>query len=436
MALTDAAIQRALRDAAKGGKPKTLTDDGRRGEGRLIAMIRPMPSGSIAEFYARQIRDGRARTAKLGTYPGMPLADARAAFKRLAPSIREGEHVKATRDKVRTERHTLGTLMEVCLGYVASMTGRRSGPEIFRVLVKAPDAACTVIGGHRTACDITPTDVAEWLRPMHIRAPASANQARRWLSAAFTWAMKRENDYTIAQPHKWGLTTNPAMLVPAHTIAQRGGTRHLSRDEFRAVWYWLASEGGRSDMRACNAMRIMMATGQRVEEITGLTAGQYANGWIRWADTKVGRITGQAAEHSIPVPEPAIKILDGMTPNKHGLYVPGFKVDKSPYPFKSFGWIARRCAKQLGIPQFTPRDLRRTWRTLADDANLTGEECARIMNHAWGSRIEAVHYDRSGYASAKIAGMAKWERWLSATIAPSTSPDQTRTSYGDRQPAV
>jgi integrase len=252
---------------------------------------------------------------------------------------------------------------------------------------------------------------------MHRRAPASAKQARRWLSAAYTWGMQRENDYTISQPHKWGLTTNPAMRVPAHTIAQRGGTRHLSAAEFRAVWDWLATDAGRSDLRACNALRIIMATGQRVEEITGLRTGQYADGWLRWDDTKVGRITGRAMAHSIPLPAVARQILDGMTPNRHGLYVPGCKLVDQPYPDRSLNWIARRSAKVLGIPQWTPRDLRRTFRTLADGAGLTSEECARIMNHAWGSKIEAVHYDRSEYASAKAAGMKKWDVWLSALLA-------------------
>lgn len=417
MALTDPAIQRAVKEAGKTGKARKLTDTGRRGEGRLLVIVRSMPTGGIAEFYARQIQSGRARTAKLGTYPTMTLADAREAFKRLAPSIREGDNVKATRDKVREERKALGTLEEVCLGYADVMANRRSGPEIKRVLIKVGESACNVIGGYRPACEITPTDVADWLRPIHKRAPASAKQARRWLSAAFTWAMKRENDYTITQPHKWGLTTNPAMQVPAHTIAQRGGTRYLSQEEFRAVWDWMATAAGRSDLRACNAIRILMATGQRVEEITTLQRGQYADGWLRWADTKVGRITGTPQPHSVPVPRQARLILDSMTPNRHGLYSPGYKRPDQPYPDRSLWWIARRCAKMLGIPQFTPRDLRRTWRTLADSAGLTAEEASRIMNHAYGSKIESVHYDKSEYASAKLAGMAKWEAWLDATLA-------------------
>jgi integrase len=410
--LRDAELLKAVREVKASGSTKTLTDPGKRGDGRLVVIVRPMPSGALVEFYARQIAAGKRRTAKLGTYPMMTLADARTAFTKLAPAIREGQNVRASRDAKRQERQQLGTLQDVCSGYAASLDAgkRRSAAEVRRVLLNAPDAACTVIGGHRPACEVTPSDIAAWLRPKHRRAPAAAKQARAWLSAAFTWALRREHDYTIDQPHRWGITDNPAARVPAHTVAQRGGTRHLSQDEFRLVWHWLATDGGRSDLRACNAMRIIMATGQRVEEITGLTAGQYRDGWLRWGKTKTG------TRHSIPLPAQARQILDAMSPNRHGLYVPGCKRTDAPYPDRSLNWIARRCAKQVGIPQFTPRDLRRTWRSLAGDAGLNAEECARIMNHAYGAKVEAHHYDRGDNAAVKLAAMAKWEKALGAMI--------------------
>ena len=55
-------------------------------------------------------------------------------------------------------------------------------------------------------------------------------------------------------------------------------------------------------------------------------------------------------------------------------------------------------------------------RTEQSAAGLTAEECSRIMNHAWGSKIEAKHYDKSEFASAKVSGMAKWEAWLGKVI--------------------
>ncbi len=419
--LTDAELKKAIREVKATGKSKTLSDDGRRGDGRLVVLARPMPSGPLLEFYARQIA-GRQRTmAKLGTYPLMTLEAAREAFRGLSPAIREGGNVRAHRDKVRRERQALGTLQDVCEGYARYMeaAGRRSAPEVRRTLIDTATSACKVIGGYRPAQEVMPADIAAWLRPRHAAAPAATRQRRTWLSAAYTWALKREHDYTIDQPHKWGITSNPAALVPAHTVAQRGGTRHLSPDEFRAVWAWMAAEGGRSDMRACNAVRLLLATGQRVEEITGLRAGQYADGWLRWDNTKTGRQQQAEKPHAIPLPRQARAIIEAMTPNARGWYVPGCKRPDEPFRGESLGYIARRCAQQLGIPQFTPRDCRRTWRTLAGDVGgLTAEECARIMNHAYGSKVEANHYDRGDNAQVKLVAMEKWERALDAILQP------------------
>lgn len=418
--LTDADLKKAIRDVKASGKSKTLTDDGRRGDGRLLVVTRPMPAGPLVEFYARQIVGKKRSMAKLGTYPIMSLQAARKAFADLAPAIRERENVRAHRDKTRQERQELGTLLDLCTAYHESLGGRRSAPEVKRCLIDTAGSACKAIGGHRPACEVTPKDVADWLRPIHRRGSSvAAKQARVWLSAAYTWGLKREHDYTIDQPHKWGLTMNPAALVPSDTVAQRAGTRSLSAEEFRAVWFWMAAEGGRSDLRACNALRLLLATGQRVEEITGLRAGQYAEGWLRWGDTKTGRQRQVEKPHSIPVPAQAAQILDGMVPNQHGFYVPGCKRPDEAFRGASFGYIARRCSKQLGIPLFTPRDCRRTWRTLAGDiGGLTTEECNRIMNHVHGNKTEEEHYDKGENALVKLAGMAKWERAMNAILYP------------------
>ena len=45
-------------------------------------------------------------------------------------------------------------------------------------------------------------------------------------------------------------------------------------------------------------------------------------------------------------------------------------------------------------------------------AGLTAEECARIMNHDFGSRVERLHYNKGSDSVVKLAGMEKWEKAL------------------------
>lgn len=405
--LTDTAIRAAMR----AGKQTTLRDAGRRGEGRLILVIRPMPSGALAEWYSQQFVDGRRALAKLGTYPSMPLAAARARFAELASSIRGGEHVSVTIDRQRRERAELGTLGDLVAGYVEHLGTRTSVRFARYILLDGTDAVVKVINPRTPARDVTSEQVRDWVAPFFRRGSRYlAKGARSTLRAAYSWAMKSEFDPKISAPRSWKILANPAANVPADFDISRTGDRHLSPDEFRRVWVWLGEWAGRSDERACAALRVLMATGQRVREITGLADGQLRDGWLFWDKTKTGK------PHCIPLPAQARALLERIEPNRYGLLFPGWKRPDAPFPDASLNWICRRCSDDLEIPRFSPRDIRRTWRTLAGDAGLSVEQCARLMNHEFGPVIEARHYDRGVYADLKRAGMTVWESWLSAQL--------------------
>lgn len=413
--LTDATIRAAMREAQATGKSRTLADAGQRGDGRLVVMIRPGEASPLVELYSRQISGKKRTHTKLGNFPALSLAKAREKHRELVPVIREGESIRHHLASQRQARRELGTLGELVEAYAAHLErdGRRSAPEVRRCLSEATNSAARMIGADRPACDVTPGDVADWLRPIHKTAPAAADQYRRWLSAAFNHATRAEHDYRTeaGQVRRWGIVANPAAAVPADTAARRAGTRHLSADELRRVLAWLADgSAGRTDSRACDALRLIAMTGQRVEEVLSLKAGQYAGGWLRWDSTKTG------TPHAIPLPGPARLMLDSLTPNRWGLFFPGLKYPAQPFPARSLDWITRRCADGLGIPRFCPRDLRRTWRTLAADAGLSAEACARLQNHTWGSRVAAKHYDRSEHAALKVEAVRKWEVFLSSRL--------------------
>lgn len=73
--LTDSTIKKALRDASSSGGRVTLRDGSGSGTGRLALMIRPIKDHTLAEWYGVHQEAGRRTLRKLGTYPGMPLAD-------------------------------------------------------------------------------------------------------------------------------------------------------------------------------------------------------------------------------------------------------------------------------------------------------------------------------------------------------------------------
>ena len=99
--ITERQITKAIRAAPSGaGRSITLTDDGAHGAGRLALIVRAHKSRVTAEWYARYYLGGKRSTAKLGSYPALPLVETRARFLNdYAPTIKNGAAPAAPPDQ-------------------------------------------------------------------------------------------------------------------------------------------------------------------------------------------------------------------------------------------------------------------------------------------------------------------------------------------------
>lgn len=176
-----------------------------------------------------------------------------------------------------------------------------------------------------------------------------------------------------------------------------------SRADFDALLEFCQQRPG----RARQAIALVMLTGQRVREILALRADQWdaEAGVLSWAKTKNGK------PHAIPVCRQAARILESIQPNEHGLLFPSARHADRPMPDGTALVFVKAWAKRRGIPAVTPRDLRRTWKTLAGEAGLTKAERDMLQNHS-RSDVSSRHYDRWEYMPEKRAAVVKWEAWL------------------------
>ena len=93
--LTDGAIRQTLKRVDKSRQQISLADGEGRGTGRLVLILKPMPTRVTAEWMAQQWRDGRRTKSKIGSYPAMSLSNAREIFKRdFAGTILKGSSIK------------------------------------------------------------------------------------------------------------------------------------------------------------------------------------------------------------------------------------------------------------------------------------------------------------------------------------------------------
>jgi integrase len=401
--LTDGMIRHAMKRVKKSQKQTTLTDGEGRGTGRLLLILKPMPTRVTAEWMAQQWRHGRRTKSKIGSYPATTLSGAREIFARdFAETILKGSSIKIASD---TRPGTVADLFEA---YVASLkqAGKSSWPDAEANLNKAAD----VLGRTRLARDVFPDDVLGVLRPIYQRgARAMADHMRSYVRSAYSWGLKSELDYRSTSPRRFKLAHNPAAGIP--TEPKTVGTRWLEEDEFVQLFRWLEHPDSPVHPPYTRAVRIIMLTGQRVEEIARLHKDQWdrKEQIIDWSKTKNGK------PHAIPVPRLAAELISSIIPNEHGWFFPSAKdptVPVSANTLYSFMWRQR---ERGVIPIVTNRDLRRTWKTLAGKAGVSKEIRDRIQNHALQD-VSSKNYDRWTYMPEKRAGMDRWDKFVTSLL--------------------
>lgn len=90
--ITESQIKAAIRKATESGKSRfELKGSGEHGAGRLALMGRILSARVTTERYAVYHRSGRRILNKIGSYPTMPLGEARKKFREeYAPTISAG----------------------------------------------------------------------------------------------------------------------------------------------------------------------------------------------------------------------------------------------------------------------------------------------------------------------------------------------------------
>lgn len=303
-------------------------------------------------------------------------------------------------------RKNSGSVEDLFDAYISHL-GKRPSADAARLILLGERGLAQAIGPDRPARSVRKDDIIPHLAKIHRRgAPARASQVRATAHAAFSFGIKAENSYILtAGPQRWGLENNPVSGIARNPHATKPGERNLSEEELRAFWRWLEANGGAN--RACAALQLIIATGQRPAEILQLTVDHYdaAEGLLRWKKTKNGR------PHCIPLPQQAIRVLERLTPDAAGRYFSSRNASERHAATGAVTRLARRYLDETGVDRFTPRDLRRTWKTLAGAAGVSKEVRDRLQNHS-DNGVSARHYDRWSYLPEKRAGMVLWEQYL------------------------
>ena len=158
-------------------------------------------------------------------------------------------------------------------------------------------------------------------------------------------------------------------------------------------------------------VKLLLATGQRVEEVLHAEWSEFDEEEMLWTIPGERRKTRNKTiePHIVPLTAFHIRLLDELKPysgdNRYLFPCSRPRGDKTgPVPTNTLSQAVWRVCRRNALPPFTPRDIRRTWKTLAGSIGLSLELRNRLQGHALRD-VGSVHYDRWDYLDEKRRAM-------------------------------
>lgn len=342
--------------------------------------MRSTPSGAKSDAY----RSAHVRRS---------LADARLAARQIVGAVAGGKDPAGERKSAALEaqRHalTLGALIsqwdELHLSSKRPNYAAAASGALRRSFVKLLDAPA--VGLDRSTVVRVLDELAK-----DGKAPMAGATAR-YGSALFSWALKRGT-----------ITSNPFERIPVAPTARRD--RVLADDEIRAIWN--ATKG----IGSFNAIvRALLLTGQRREEMSGLTWGELDSGLSAWTLPAARSKNGKP--HLVPLSMQMQTILGAQTRAREiDLVFPGERG-----VFSGWSKSKDRLDHRSGVTGWTLHDLRRTVATGLQRLGVRLEVTEAVLNHVAGSRAGIVGvYQRHAWAEEKRAALNAWGAHVAALV--------------------
>lgn len=379
-----------------------------RGFGVTIA-----PKGTKTFFLSyTSPEDGKRKQVALGPYPKVTLAAGRikaAAMRALVDAGQDPAVEKKQGIEKRMADRTLGTLGELMALYAddLELDGKRSAKEVRRITAKdIPEAFLK-----RPAHLITRDNVLDILTPIAQRGSLiHSDNVRAYLRAAFELGLNASSmTRWRGKAAAFNITSNPVMTIRKSVSRKARGDRNLSPTEIKTLW-----ETDKLSRPMHLALLFILATGQRVEEILETTWSEFDFAEKLWTIPGERRKTSNMTTepHLVPLTYLHIALLKAIkeeTAHKTLLF-PANGVE-GPRRYDSLGHAVRRFIAASDMATFSPRDLRRTFKTIAGSFGLPLEIRNRLQGHAM-TDVGSVHYDRYGYMAEKRAAMMVWTKGL------------------------
>jgi integrase len=245
------------------------------------------------------------------------------------------------------------------------------------------------------------------LQPIWMTAPETGTRIRARIENILDWA-KVLNYRSGENPARWKGSLEK--LLPKPSKVRKG--RHHPSMNYADVSAFLAKLRNRGTV-AATALEFAILTAARTGEAIG----------ARWAeidmDSGIWTIPAERMKagvtHKVPLSEPALKILKGITPDQSGfVFVGGSSGKRLAQP------TLLRTMTLMKIRGATPHGFRSSFRTWAAECMSFPREIAEAaLSHANGDKVEAA-YQRGDYFRKRRELMDQWAQHCTVLVAEAT----------------
>lgn len=346
--------------------------------------VRVSKSGRCSYFVRYRNHRGERRWETLGTYPTLPLADARKLARATLVEVAKGGD-PVLEERVRREAETVEDFATVYLERHAKVS-KRSWKEDQRQLKR--DVLPAI--GNFPVAEVRRQDLIRIIDRIADRgAGVQANRTAALLSKFFAFARDR------------GLIElSPAQALPPAT-QESSRDRVLDADEIRAVWGALEHERP----GVASSFRLVLLTAQRPGEVLGMRRSDLDGMW--WTLSASATKSGRA--HRVPLSQVAQDVLkttlSASADKKPSIYV--FPSPRGGGPVRWLSHASIRIRRRIpDVPHWIPHDLRRTAATHMAQLGVSRFIIGRILNHTDPS-VTSV-YERHDYDAEKAQALGAW----------------------------
>ena len=400
--------------------------------GSLIIWNKKRATGGSKEFYFRKIlKEGSEINIKIGSYPSIKLVQARKKANELSSQASGTDNIKfqleeekrlkvaaeqtAIRERARLDN--LGTLQQLFEAYRDRMEAedRSSYAKVFAsleryVLKPYPHLA------NQKANLITADDVKHILQAMYDRGiTTTLNRTRGDLHAAFNVGLTYDHDITVqrSSPLCFDISSNPVAKIKKIQKFERVLERNLNTEELRIVWGACCQY---MNPVYASLLKVMICTGFHPVELLRLSSTDIITDEKAIYMTQTKSSTPNLILLNKYAWEEIQTRLNG--PSANNLLFPSRVSNPKSDDYDRASVLSNQVAalrSNLPIESFTPRDIRRTVKTLMGKAGISKTMRDRMQNHAT-TDVSGKHYDRYDYLPEKRVAMKAWELWLAANI--------------------